>query len=445
MKFVWLALQWLALVSGELRRPLLRAAVPPLLARSAPRTLAPARSGRRLLPTLLPLARARASGPSPRSRTLRMSEDSIDLGKRLQEYWNNATEFVGAFKPIKLSEDDLPEAVALNDYYNYLEREKLAPDLVVVGNLTSAYVSAGMQRVFDNPAVKDRLPAVFTFFNAGLALVVLRLFLPRLLAITSMQELGDFGSELGLPSKEELQGYLEYANNLNYATKLAVFLGIFTAEKITLIGEFIPVGLVLPAISPALFGGVLEGTVISAACSAVASSANFALARTFLKEKALEAEIMGQPPVGDADWYKALSRNIEKDGFKSMLLLRLAPVLPIPIDAHWYVCGLTPLKLWEFLAGFFVGALKITFFDAFFGDLLINAAAGEDLGAGSQGIIVAETAAIVTTSLLVSSFANQVVLEMMDQEGFNTSALENSAGKGAESEDQKLTDRRGSE
>ena len=45
--------------------------------------------------------------------------------------------------------------------------------------------------------------------------------------------------------------------------------------------------------------------VISAACSAVASSANFALARTFLKEKALEAEIMGQPPVGDADWCRA--------------------------------------------------------------------------------------------------------------------------------------------
>jgi uncharacterized membrane protein YdjX (TVP38/TMEM64 family) len=353
-----------------------------------------------------------------------MSEDGIDLGKRLQSYWNATGEFVGAFKPIKLSEDDMPEAVALDRYYKYLEREKQMFDPAYLGNLTSAYISAGIQRVFDNPAVKDRLPAVFSALNAALAILVLRLFLPRILAISSMQDLGEFGKEMGLPTRDELQGYLAYLNNFNYATKLALFLGIFTAEKITLIGEFIPVGLVLPAISPLLFGGVLEGTVISAACSALASSANFLIARNYLKETILAAEIMGQPPVADSDWYKAISRNVEKDGFKSMLLLRLAPVLPIPIDGHWYVCGLTPATYWEFLSGYFVGALKLTFFDAFLGNTLLNAAAGEELAGGSKGIVVAETAAVVVTSLLVSSLANQVVLEMMDQEGFNVSATE---------------------
>ena len=28
------------------------------------------------------------------------------------------------------------------------------------------------------------------------------------------------------------------------------------------------------------------------------------------------------------------------------------------------VCGLTPATYWEFLSGYFVGALKLTFFDA---------------------------------------------------------------------------------
>ena len=59
------------------------------------------------------------------------------------------------------------------------------------------------------------------------------------------------------------------------------------------------------------------------------------LGRTYLKEKLLGLEVFGQPPVAEAGWFRALSANIEKDGFRAALLLRLAPVLPIPIDAHW--------------------------------------------------------------------------------------------------------------
>lgn len=66
------------------------------------------------------------------------------------------------------------------------------------------------------------------------------------------------------------------------------------------------------------------------------------------------------PPLFLACRYRALSSSIEKDGFKSALLLRLAPVLPIPIDAHWYVAGCTPLKLPTFFCAYFVGALKVS-------------------------------------------------------------------------------------
>ena len=185
----------------------------------------------------------------------------------------------------------------------------------------------------------------------------------------------------------------------------------------------------LPAISPLLFGGVLQGTLVSAACATAGSSVNFVLAQTFLRQRALQLELFGQPPVGESRWFSALSKNIKKDGFRAALLLRLAPVLPIPIDAHWYVCGLTPLMLAEFVPAHFVGVLKATFLDAYLGSLLTSAALGtDDVGAASKGIIIAETVAIVTVSVLVTQFATQVFAEMMSEEGFEV------AGEGSASD-----------
>ena len=49
-----------------------------------------------------------------------------------------------------------------------------------------------------------------------------------------------------------------YAQGLGYGTKLAFFLGAICVEKVTLVGEILPVGIVLPALSPVLFGGVAQ-------------------------------------------------------------------------------------------------------------------------------------------------------------------------------------------
>ena len=61
-----------------------------------------------------------------------------------------------------------------------------------------------------------------------------------------------------------------YAQGLGYGTKLAFFLGAICVEKVTLVGEILPVGIVLPALSPVLFGGVAQ------------ARAQFASARTIL-------------------------------------------------------------------------------------------------------------------------------------------------------------------
>lgn len=159
---------------------------------------------------------------------------------------------------------------------------------------------------------------------------------------------------------------------------------------------------------------------MSAACAAIGSSVNFVLARNYLRERALKLEIFGQPPVEEASWFQALSRNIEKDGFKAALLLRLAPVLPIPIDAHWYVCGLTPLKLWEFSSAYFLGALKATFLDAYVGSMLTSAAIGSsEVAQSSKLVLVVETVAIVAVSVLVTQFATTLFADMMSEEGFD--------------------------
>jgi len=357
----------------------------------------------------------------------------LNIAARGQEFisdvgdgFNNITAFVRAFIPPKLADDTMPEAVILNAVLDDAIDAPQRADWGQIWHLNKQYWNASFTRIWSSPEVKNGLPNIFVALNGALVLLVLRLLVPRLLAIESLADLDALAPELGLPSREELLDVVTYTQEMNYLTKLGLFLLVITVEKVTLIGEFIPVGVVLPAISPILFGGVLQGTVISAFCAALGSSANFVLAKSFFREKFLELSVFDQPAVGESKWFNALSKNIEKDGFKAALFLRLAPVLPIPIDAHWYVCGLTPLKLWtEFFPAYFLGALKATFLDAYLGSMLTSAALGQDeIDAASKGIVVAETLAIVAVSVLVSQFATQTINDLMREEGFEEESKE---------------------
>jgi uncharacterized membrane protein YdjX (TVP38/TMEM64 family) len=49
--------------------------------------------------------------------------------------------------------------------------------------------------------------------------------------------------------------------------------------------QIIPVGVVLPTISPILFGGVATGSAVTAFSSTLASSANFVIGRELLTEQ----------------------------------------------------------------------------------------------------------------------------------------------------------------
>ena len=172
-----------------------------------------------------------------RSTRIVATAEEQPLLYKAKAWWSGIGEFVSAFKPPPLDQDTLPEAVT---FYMAIESTKLNPrpsDWGLLANLSSSYYQASWQRTMANPAVSERLPDVFVAVNGVVVLVVLRLLLPRLLAIQSMQDLQEFAPELGLPSREELLEYVAYADAMNYGTKLLLFQGVIILEKVTLVGE----------------------------------------------------------------------------------------------------------------------------------------------------------------------------------------------------------------
>ena len=57
-------------------------------------------------------------------------------------------------------------------------------------------------------------------FNGAFVLVFLRLTIPRLLALESMGDVGEFASSMGLPGKAELQSYLAYVEGMTVLATL---------------------------------------------------------------------------------------------------------------------------------------------------------------------------------------------------------------------------------
>ena len=185
-------------------------------------------------------------------------------------------------------------------------------------------------------------------------------------------------------------------------------------------------------VSPAVFGGVV-GVRYPPSASTIASSMNFWLGRTVLKERA-RALVEGQPVRGRAQVVgrsaevrqRAVSRvRVAADGgVQSALLLRLCPILPIPLSGNWYVCGMTPLKFPEFFAAHFIGSSKTAFVDAYLGSLLLQAAFESDtMKEQAQSVLVFETAALVLISIGVTTYATDLFTQILEEEGVDAGTL----------------------
>lgn len=348
------------------------------------------------------------------ARRLDSTIDVVNASERLMQallYYNVETEKFIAVKQVRdqASSDLMPSITDMS-----------------TGLLFDYYVFR-VSRAIKSKRLRSNLPLITNVFNVALVALVLRASLPRLLAMSSMADLGDFATTLGLPSRTELQGYLAYADGLDLSTKLAAYAGVWLLEKVFLLGALVPLGSILPTISPAIFGGVIQGSLATGVCSSLGATVSFFLGRNFLTERIKKFNFGEDPPLEEAAWFKAVNKRFDSsqfpdqfppEGFKSALLLRLAPVLPIPVDGHWYVAGTTPVKYPEFILAYFIGTMKVAIIDAFFGNLLLQAVSNTDeLADGAKLAVGLETAFVILVSVVVSNLAIGAFTEAMAEEG----------------------------
>lgn len=310
-----------------------------------------------------------------------------------------------------------------------------------VGTSIAKYWKAKFAAFGESEAVKDAAPLMGSAVNVAITGLVLRIFLPRLAALNAVGGFDELAEFFGIPPRDDLIGYLDQINGQPMIAIFGIYVLLFFAEKVTMTDEFLPIGFVLPVLSPMVFGNVLNGTLLTSLASTIAASANFWLGRTVLREKALNFKWFAKDgePTKDRKWYQALDRRFDSnnfpdqvipEGFKSALLLRLCPILPIPISGNWYVCGVTKLKYWEFFAAHFIGSSKTAFIDAYLGNIILRTILHPEIDGVTGAVkeqaknaVIFETCALLGVSILVSTYATQLFTDILDEEGVDADSF----------------------
>mmetsp|Transcript_21350 Transcript_21350/g.50535 ORF Transcript_21350/g.50535 Transcript_21350/m.50535 type:complete len:615 (-) Transcript_21350:65-1909(-) len=203
--------------------------------------------------------------------------------------------------------------------------------------------------------------------------------------------------------QEQINQVLQYAETIDPILKTGLFCLGWTFVK-TLC--FDAGGIVLAFASGILFGGVVQGAVMSALGATIGSSVAFALAKadTPVREKAIE--IVEENPS-----LRGLEKVVAEEGLKAVLTFRLAPVLPIPLGMYNYVYGITNVRFVDFAGGIFLGSLKPYFLDSYlgyFGKSMVDGTANEG---GLQDYVLI---GVLGFSVLIGVFASQLASETWD-------------------------------
>ena len=359
-----------------------------------------------------------------------------------------------ALKPVRLQDDDSEAASELKAILE-LARSRPKPNETwtdvqwriqeeaqkKVGSSIAKYWKAKFAAFGESEAVKDAAPLLGSAVNVAVTGLVLRIFLPRLAALNAVGGFDELAEFFGIPPRDDLIGYLDQINGQPMIAIFGIYVLLFFAEKVTMTDEFLPIGFVLPVLSPMVFGNVFNGTMLTSLASTIAASANFWLGRTVLREKALNFKWFSKDgePTKDRKWYQALDRRFNSEnfpdqvvpeGFKSALLLRLCPILPIPISGNWYVCGVTKLKYWEFFAAHFIGSSKTAFIDAYLGSIILRTILSPEVDGVTGAVkeqaknaVIFETCALLGVSILVSTYATQLFTDILDEEGVDADSF----------------------
>ena len=191
---------------------------------------------------------------------------------------------------------------------------------------------------------------------------------------------------------------------------LVGYAGAFTVAKVLCLDALT---FLLAVSSGVLFGGVVKGALAATACATLGSTVAFGIARygrPRLREKLLVL-VRRDPKT------RALERAVVERGFATVLVLRLAPLLPIPIGGYNYLYGATAMDLVQFVPAMFLGSVKPYAFDAYLGvvgkQVVDDVAGGGAAAPGlSDPVIIGVFAAFLAIGALSSELAGQAWREI---------------------------------
>jgi len=368
----------------------------------------------------------------------------------LQKWWNETVEFWVALEitgGTPLEEDEAPEAKALLSHLQLMNstsreladarraskgssrgalwegrmgsmEDKLALLFQGLPGITWTYYRMRMERTFSRPAVKRGFGSSIIYVQIAVALVFLRVLAPRLLVAGSLDEFSEAATAIGIPDRATLQAGLQELQSRGTEMVAGLYLLAFVLEKLTMVSEFLPIQIGLKTIAPVIFGGLIPGALASATCETIAASCNFFIGKTFISKR-IDDFTAFDMRLGDASWYGALKRRARDDGFQLTLLLRLAPVLPLPFDSYWYLLGALRVDPFQFFTAHWLGCLKTAFLDASFGVLLLSTIMTVDDAAvqsQAQEILLVETIGLAVVATLVGTVATRLINEMLGLE-----------------------------
>jgi uncharacterized membrane protein YdjX (TVP38/TMEM64 family) len=209
--------------------------------------------------------------------------------------------------------------------------------------------------------------------------------------------------------QQQLQQILDTADSTNSLTKLGLFALAWTGVKVLC---FDAGSVALALSSGLLFGGVIQGGVVSAACATLGSLVAFSLAKLDTPVRKQALQLLEEYPS-----LRGVEKVVSKDGIKAVLTLRLSPILPIPIGAYNYIFAVSSVPVLDFCGGIFLGSLKPYLLDSYlgyFGKEIIEANSAS--GSATEVAQMQDFILIVAlgVSVLIGVFASQLASQTWD-------------------------------
>lgn len=307
----------------------------------------------------------------------KMEEARIQILKNRRKTIRYVLKTAESFKQYRISTGDAPESDPITgNIITVIDEEKKKNDSKFALSLTAFVVAVG----------------VITLRIGG------RTALLSVVGLDFITENNEF--------KDNLNMILQYTDDMDIILKFLVFLSGWIFIKVLC---FDGGAIILALSSGILFGGVIQGAIISALSATIGSYIAFIFAKldTPIRTKAIE--LLEEYPS-----LRGIEKVVSKDGFKAILTLRLAPILPIPIGFYNYIYGITNVPVPAFLSGIFVGSLKPYFLDSYigyYGKDIIQGNVDSTGGGSIQDFLLLGTLGL---SVLIGVFASQLATETWD-------------------------------